>query len=529
MQLHSILSVIYAMLLFTAVSGTTAQTNYHQPLNKNIISDTVLTGKNPEFRCGDALTDRRDNKKYRTVKLGNQCWMAENLNTGTFTRSIKPRPVHSDVSDNGKIEKYCYENDPGNCLIYGGLYDWNEMMQYSDIEGTQGICPDGWHIPSEAELFSLVKTLGGWEKAGAKLCKNGSARFDALNGGLRLSHGQFNHLETAGSYWISKAANNTAAWYYYFLLNENIFYGNLNKTDGYSVRCIKDNNTCRDLPSQAFAGPDIIDVDSNSVYLNASKPVNGKGSWSIIKGRGGRIEDTADPKTLFKGKMNHNYLLRWSVITTCGISTDEITLSFAKKETVECPETVTDADGNVYSTIRIGNQCWMAQNLNTGIFVEDERKEHPHSKASGNGIIEKYCMQNDVNNCNIYGALYDWDELMNYSHKEGIQGICPVGWHVPSVAEWDILINYAGGAEVASDFLSEEGSSGFNAIMAGYRISYGIFVHLNNRLGFATSNQFNGISQWTYYKIYNDSSYYRGAFNKKDAYSVRCLKMKNEE
>lgn len=166
----------------------------------------------------------------------------------------------------------------------------------------------------------------------------------------------------------------------------------------------------------------------------------------------------------------------------------------------------------------------MAENLNTGIYVEDMKNPDPHSNASDNGVIEKYCMRNDENNCSIFGALYDWDELMGYSDKEGARGICPEGWHVPTVGEWEILINYAGGPEIASNYLSEEGISGFNAIMAGYRISYGLFVHLNNRLGFATSSEFSRVSQWTFYKIYNDSNYYKGAFHKKDAYSVRCIK-----
>ena len=82
------------------------------------------------------------------------------VNVGVYVESIDTGSFHSDASDNGIIEKYCYNNDTANCNIYGGLYDWNEMMQYDTIEGTQGICPPGWHLPSESEWDILVNYVG---------------------------------------------------------------------------------------------------------------------------------------------------------------------------------------------------------------------------------------------------------------------------------------------------------------------------------------------------------------------------------
>jgi len=91
------------------------------------------------------LTDARDGKTYKTVKIGDQWWMAENLNVGT-------RITDDEVMrDNGIIEKYCYNDDEDNCTEYGGLYDWDEMMNYSSQDASQGICPDGWHIPTNEE------------------------------------------------------------------------------------------------------------------------------------------------------------------------------------------------------------------------------------------------------------------------------------------------------------------------------------------------------------------------------------------
>ncbi len=105
------------------------------------------------FRCGDIITDRRDGTVYHTVKIGGQCWMKENMNAGTMVKD-------HDQKDNGIIEKTCYANDPENCRIFGGLYTWDEAMQWNAEEGAQGICPDGWHIPARADWEQLSGELG---------------------------------------------------------------------------------------------------------------------------------------------------------------------------------------------------------------------------------------------------------------------------------------------------------------------------------------------------------------------------------
>lgn len=98
-----------------------------------------------------------EGQNYNTVQIGSQCWMRENLNVGLQVNSnYIPTVYHSDMHDDGKIEKYCYNNDSANCLIYGGLYEWDEMMKYGNTPGIQGICAIGWHIPTAAELCTLA-------------------------------------------------------------------------------------------------------------------------------------------------------------------------------------------------------------------------------------------------------------------------------------------------------------------------------------------------------------------------------------
>ena len=105
------------------------------------------------FVCGGLFVDDRDGQYYSTTQIGTQCWMARNLNIGTMIPSTET------ATDNDTVQKYCYDNDPGNCDYYGGLYTWHEMMQYVEDESTQGICPTGWHLPSDAEFCAMENTV----------------------------------------------------------------------------------------------------------------------------------------------------------------------------------------------------------------------------------------------------------------------------------------------------------------------------------------------------------------------------------
>ena len=101
--------------------------------------------------CGNVTYD---GKIYHTVVIGEQCWLRENLDVGTMITG------GTNQTNNGLIEKYCYNDNPTNCDTYGGLYQWNEAMQYVITTGTQGICPNGWHIPSFADFATLKAAVG---------------------------------------------------------------------------------------------------------------------------------------------------------------------------------------------------------------------------------------------------------------------------------------------------------------------------------------------------------------------------------
>ncbi len=200
-----------------------------------------------------SFEDARDGQIYKWVKIGDQTWMAENLNIGTSIDGSLEQ------TDNQIIEKYCYGNEEGNCDVYGGLYQWSEMMQYSGlkseiIETTQGICPDGWHIPSDQEWQILLDHMGGQYVAGDKLKEEDTihwhepnayatniVRFTALPGGCRKADGTFGNLGDNCYFQSSDELDIDEAWLWTLDYHgPDVSHDRLPKTFGFSVRCVKD-------------------------------------------------------------------------------------------------------------------------------------------------------------------------------------------------------------------------------------------------------------------------------------------------
>jgi uncharacterized protein (TIGR02145 family) len=212
----------------------------------------------PSWECGDPITDERDGQTYNTVQIGDQCWMAENMNIGTMIYSTSNG---SQQTDNDIIEKYCYNNDENNCDIYGGLYEWDEMMQYVTDEGAQGICPEGWHVATDDEWTTLTDYLGGLSVAGGKMKSSGTLEagtglwktpntgatnesgFTALPAGVRryYNNGQFYYLGIGSNFWSSSQSSESRAWYIYpYYHNARMQPSNNIKATGGPVRCLKD-------------------------------------------------------------------------------------------------------------------------------------------------------------------------------------------------------------------------------------------------------------------------------------------------
>ena len=210
-----------------------------------------------------------------------------------------------------------------------------------------------------------------------------------------------------------------------------------------------------------------------------------------------------------------------TIITDTPASSKTITFNF-----MAC----IDSDGNCYSIVKIGNQTWMAENLNVGTRINGSLNQ------TNNSTIEKYCYNDLVSNCNIYGGLYQWDEAMQFVITEGTKGICPTGWHFPTYAEWNTLRTFLGGYPIAGGKMKEAGfthwtspntgannSSGFTALPGGHRSFDGIFQTLNYDALF-NSSSLNGpfTVGWL---IHNNEEYlWNGNLYKTEGVSVRCIK-----
>lgn len=177
--------------------------------------------------CGgiSSFTDPRDGQVYPVVEIGDQCWFAKNLNYTTGN-------------------SWCYDDDPSNCDTYGRLYDWQTALTS---------CPEGWHIPSDAEWTQLTDYLGGQDVAGGKMksisslwnAPNGGATnssgFSGFPGGYRFPSGNFGLVGNNGLWWSSTENTPSNAWNRVLgSINDVVGRIDQNKTFGLSCRCLKD-------------------------------------------------------------------------------------------------------------------------------------------------------------------------------------------------------------------------------------------------------------------------------------------------
>jgi uncharacterized protein (TIGR02145 family) len=207
-------------------------------------------------------------------------------------------------------------------------------------------------------------------------------------------------------------------------------------------------------------------------------------------------------------------------------------------------QTVTDIDGNIYKTVTIGTQVWMAENLKTTHYADGTAI--PLVTFSNNWDTldytdKAYCWYDDdsVTNANTYGALYTWSAAMNgatssSSSPSGIQGVCPTGWHLPSDDEWTTLTDYLGGTDVAGGKLKDTthwqspnfgatNESGFTALPGSYRSYDGYFNYIGYYGYWWSAAEGNTATAWSRALTYDYSTVYRFEYDKPSGFSVRCL------
>lgn len=451
------------------------------------IAETSSSGKeswaylNPVMSYGEMIDDR-DGQVYKTVVIDEQTWMAENLNF--------------------EVENsYCYNDSTSNCSKYGRLYSWATAVGKTESScgqgnlcslpsGTvQGICPEKWHLPSKAEFESLILKAGGQNSGGNILKSKTDWNFDgngidvygftALPAGNRYANGNNYGKGGNASFWSSTENNLNESFYMNMgFINDSVSMKKNYKERRLSVRCIKD------APNSIVESSSSKSTESSSNSTTTAEPCKTK------------TEDNCEYDTLEDSR-----------------------------------------DGQVYKTVKIGSQWWMAENL-----------KFKTEKSS--------CHDTD---CLKYGRYYSWSDAMDsigvYSTKgKGcgfrvdctpsypVQGVCPSGWHLPDTAEVSILLTAVGGKNTAgeklkslSDWVGGTGcanangsdSYGFSLYPAGYQDYVERIYSAPNGASFWTSTA-NGNYEDAHYTLFTSCSQKASTpfspNTKKDKRTIRCVK-----
>ena len=218
--------------------------------NVNTEVDSVIFYKPTiEETTSGTFIDSRDGNEYNWVQIGDQVWMAENL---AYLPSVNMVADGSEDAAGSYYYVYGYDGTnvadakaTDNYATYGVLYNWTAAMN---------ACPDGWHLPSDAEWTELTDYLGGESVAGGKLKETGTTHwaspntgatnetgFTALPGGFRYNSGAFDNIGSNGYWWSATEGNATNAWNRdMFYLGSDVGSYSSNKGVGFSVRCLRD-------------------------------------------------------------------------------------------------------------------------------------------------------------------------------------------------------------------------------------------------------------------------------------------------
>ena len=201
---------------------------YVESFGENLTRESFL---NPQVQY-DSIVDNRDGQVYKTVKIGEQVWMAQNLNYIDTAKAIF------------KDSSWCYDNNPRNCTLAGRLYTWTVAKD--------SLCPEGYHLPDTTEWNTLFASVGGTANAGTVL--RSILGWDSVNGtndygfsavavGERYHSGSFDSEGTKAFIWTATALpeeSENSAYAAYFVENATVSFKKNFKDNGASVRCLKD-------------------------------------------------------------------------------------------------------------------------------------------------------------------------------------------------------------------------------------------------------------------------------------------------
>ncbi|MCR4857869.1 MAG: hypothetical protein K5890_06705 [Bacteroidales bacterium] len=438
-----------------------------------------------------------DGNIYNTVQIGDQCWMKENLRTTHFSNGISI--ALGTASSTITAYRYLPNDDYNNINLYGYLYNWSAVMKNAESSstipsGVQGVCPNGWHVPSYSEWIQLTNYVSsqsqyfcegnnnyiakalanqtGWDISsgnwnwncyiGNNPSSNNATGFSVIPAGVHFGYGYGGG--TTAYFWSSTQFGDGAAGRFMDISHATMQHSANSKDYGCSVRCLRDDNSLAMLPTVTTniltsittttascggnvtldGGSAVIErgvcwASSPSPTINDNRTNDGTGLGSFTSFLTGL---TAGTVYYMRAYATNN------VGTTYGGEIAFTTISSsAQQDGQPCPNVamVTDYDNNIYNTVQIGAQCWMKENLRTthysnGISIA-------LGTTSSTTTAYRYFPNDNSSNVATHGYLYNWPAVMNgesssTTNPSGVHGICPIGWHMPSDSEWTQLTNY---------------------------------------------------------------------------------------
>ena len=546
-------------------------------------SESSSSGAEPAKAIMGSLTDSRDGQIYRTVRIGKQEWMAQNLNY--------------------EIEaSYCYKKQDSNCVKYGRLYTWAEAMDSaaiwssngagcgyaktcSPIYPVRGVCPEGWHLPRYMEWESLFDAVGGRSIAGMVL-KSASGWSDGGNGtddfsftilpaGDGVSYGSGINEGQQTYFWLptEKEGNRFNAEYVrFYSTSDNTIHLSLPKSYGFSIRCVKD-ELSKDLSSSSVVskssssrGAESVKESSSSVVRSSSsaKPVSVSSSSSSVVPKSSsssvepvkmssssvvRSSSSAKPVSVSSSSSSVVPKSSSSSVEPVKMSSSSVVRSSSSAKPVSVSSSSSSSMPKSSSSLPRSSSSW-SETIETesssslGVVdpstvikgsMTDSRDGQTYKTVQigtqtwmaqnlNYETEDSYCYGDSLKYCIKYGRYYTW---------AAAKIACPSGWHLPTRAEFETLSIAVGGDSTAGIKLkSTSGWRGGNGADAYFfsALPAGFVSGSTGRLSvFVSANEGWEAYFWSigadYMSLkYNSNAASLDGGNMNDGFSVRCVK-----
>jgi uncharacterized protein (TIGR02145 family) len=515
-----------------------------------------------------------DGNVYKTIQIGNQEWMAENLKSSHYSNGdlipIVTNNALWSALTTGSTSWFSNDSVSYNCP-YGKLYNWYAVAD------SRNICPSGWRVPSDGDLSTLQNYLGGWGVAGGKMKSQGitywtagnsgetnESGFSALPGGARVPDGGSGYMGILAHFWTSTIDAGQTSSVLFRIQDNSLDRFVWDNRHGFSVRCLKDELTQGSINFIECAQSTLSGVISQgvaSIGITANVPYAGGNSGEYNGLMLNSYGVTGLTATLLPGNFSsgngHLTFNISGIAANSGVANFSINIggqsctlsinidansNFSSTASCGSPTvhnpylsygTASDQDGNSYKTIIIGDQEWMAENLKSSHYSNGDIIPIVTNNALWSvlttGATSWFNNDSISYNC-PYGKLYNW-----YAVADS-RNICPSGWRVPSDGDLTTLQNYLGGWGAAGGKMKSQGitywtsgnsggtnESGFSALPGGARVPDGGSGYIGMLAHFWTTTPNSDQSNAVLFRM-QDATLDRFVWGTKHGFSVRCLR-----